>query len=130
MRFINKLKFDKDGLVPAIIQDHQTNEILMLGYMNEYTLIQTFLTSEVHFWSRSRKKVWLKGENSGHMQNVKEIWVDCDADTILIKVTQKGGACHKGYKSCFFRRVTKEGKLEIKSKKIFSPEEVYKKRKI
>ena len=123
--FLKKLKFNKNGIIPAIIQDFQTNEVLMLGYMNEHSLLKTILMEKVHFWSRSRKKLWLKGERSGHFQTVQEIYFDCDADALLIKVKQSGGACHKGYRSCFYRRCDKDGKTEIAGKKIFNPEKVY-----
>ena len=123
--FLKKLKFNKDGIIPAIIQDFQTNEVLMLGYMNEHSLLKTILMEKVHFWSRSRRKLWLKGERSGHFQTVMEICFDCDADALLIKVKQKGGACHKGYRSCFYRRFTKDRRVEITGKKIFNPEKVY-----
>ena len=113
------------GLVPAIVQDAETGEVLMLAYMNEEAWKKTLSTGRAHFFSRSRKKIWLKGETSGHIQEVKEILLDCDADTILLKVKQQGGAaCHTGYRSCFYRRI-KEGKVEIVSEKIFEPEEIY-----
>ncbi len=118
--------FDKkSGLVPVIAQDWQTGEVLMLAYMNEEAWQKTLETGKVHYFSRSRKKIWLKGESSGHVQLVKEIRLDCDLDTVLVKVEQLGGAaCHKGYRSCFFRRL-KDGKLEVVEEKIFDPEVVY-----
>lgn len=105
---IPELKFNKDGLIPAIIQDVRNNEVLMLGYMNRKSLQQTIETGRTCFWSRSRQEYWVKGETSGNIQTVKEILYDCDADTLLIKVEQVGsGACHTGNRTCFFRRIEK-----------------------
>lgn len=121
-----KPDFEKTGgLVPVIAQDWRTGEVLMLAYMNEEAWQRTLETGKVHYFSRSRNKIWLKGESSGHVQVVKEILLDCDLDTVLIKVEQKGGAaCHKGYRSCFYRRL-KDGSLEVVGEKIFDPEVVY-----
>ncbi len=117
-----ELKYDSDGLIPAIIQDYKTGEVLMMAYMNGKALEMTLETGFTHFWSRSRQKYWKKGETSGHLQEVREILVDCDADTLLIKVIQHGpGACHTGHRSCFYRNIRGE---EI-SEKAFSEEEVY-----
>lgn len=110
-------------LIPAIAQDAETGEVLMLAYMNKEALQKTMETGKAHYWSRSRKKLWLKGESSGHVQMVKEIRIDCDEDTILMKVEQEGGACHMGYRSCFYRDL--EGR--VIGEKIFEPDEVYKK---
>jgi len=116
-----------DGLIPAIAQDHATNEVLMLAYVNEEAWQQTLATGKAHYWSRSRNQLWLKGESSGHVQLVKEILVDCDQDTVIYRVEQLGGAaCHKGYHSCFFRRV-EGGSLVVKDTVVFDPAEVYKK---
>jgi len=113
------------GLVPVIAQDWQTGEVLMLAYMNKEAWQKTLETGKVHYFSRSRGKLWLKGESSGHVQIVKEIYLDCDEDTVLIKVEQLGGAaCHKGYRSCFYRRLEGD-KLVTVGKKIFDPEVVY-----
>ncbi len=102
--FIDDVKFDDKGLVPVIVQDINDNEILMLAYMNKDTLKQTIETGKATYWSRSRQKVWIKGETSGHFQIVKEMYYDCDVDTILIKIEQVGGiACHTGNRSCFYR---------------------------
>jgi phosphoribosyl-AMP cyclohydrolase len=121
------VKFDQNGLVPAIIQDSDTNEVLMLAHMNIEALARTMQTGKTHFWSRSRKKIWLKGETSGHYQTVCEVFFDCDADALLFKVHQKGGACHEGFKSCFFRKITgQDGGFEITGKKIFDPAVTYK----
>ncbi len=121
-----KPDFEKaGGLVPVIAQDWRTGEVLMLAYMNEEAWQRTLETGKVHYFSRSRKKIWLKGESSGHVQLVKDIFLDCDLDTVLIKVEQRGeAACHKGYRSCFYRRL-KDGSLEVVGEKIFDPEVVY-----
>ncbi|MFN4131949.1 MAG: phosphoribosyl-AMP cyclohydrolase [Caldimicrobium sp.] len=121
-----KLNFEKgSGLLPVIIQDVSTGRVLMLGYMNEEAFNKTLQTGKVHFYSRSRRKLWMKGESSGHVLLVKEIYVDCDEDTILIKVEPKGPVCHEGYMSCFFRKVSQNGDYEIIEKRLFEPEEVY-----
>ena len=97
--------FKKSELIPAIIQDYQTGEVLMLGYMNEESLRRTLETDRTWFFSRSRQKLWNKGETSGHFQNVREIYYDCDEDTLLIKAEQLGAACHTGNRSCFYRKL-------------------------
>ncbi len=127
MQEISNLKYDANGLIPAIIQDAKTNEVLMMAYMNEKSLRATIETGKTHFWSRSRQKYWMKGESSGHTQQVKEIYIDCDKDTLLIKVEQIGGACHEGYRSCFFRKLNDSGQWEIIGEKVFDPEQTYKK---
>ncbi len=115
------------GLVPAIIQDHLTGEVLMLGFMNEESWNLTLKEGTVVFYSRSRNKLWKKGETSGHVQIVKEIRVDCDDDTLLIRVEQVGGAaCHTGYRSCFFRKLDGND-LVADGNLVFNPEDVYKK---
>jgi phosphoribosyl-AMP cyclohydrolase len=114
-----------DGLVPAIAQDAQTGEVLMMAYMNAESYAETVASGRAVYFSRSRKKLWRKGEESGNVQMVKSIYVDCDLDTILMKVEQIGGAaCHEGYTSCFFRRVTPEG-FEVVGERVFDPKEVY-----
>ncbi len=123
------LRFDKgnNGLLPAIAQDHLTGQVLMLAYINEEAWQKTLATGKAHYWSRSRNQIWLKGESSGHVQLVKEIFVDCDADTVIYKVEQLGGAaCHKGYRSCFFRKV-EGGELVSNDTPVFDPGEVYRK---
>ncbi len=122
------LRFDKgEGLLPAIAQDYKTGDVLMLAYINEEAWQKTLATGKAHYWSRSRNKLWLKGESSHHEQLVKEILVDCDEDTVIFKVDQVGGAaCHKGFPSCFFRQVTGD-ELKIIAKPVFDPQEVYKK---
>ncbi|NOQ47473.1 MAG: phosphoribosyl-AMP cyclohydrolase [Desulfobulbaceae bacterium] len=122
-----KLDFAKsvDGLLPAIVQDAETGDVLMLAYINKESWCKTLETGKTHFWSRSRNKLWLKGESSGNVQLVKDIFVDCDQDTVVFKVEQLGGAaCHKGYRSCFFRRVT-DGELEVLGVPVFDPAKVY-----
>lgn len=110
-----------------IAQDHLTGEVLMLAYINQEAWEKTLSTGKAHYWSRSRNKLWLKGESSNHVQLVKEILVDCDEDTVVYRVEQLGGAaCHTGYRSCFFRRV-QDDELVIKDKPVFDPQEVYKK---
>lgn len=120
-----KFKFDEKGLLPVVIQDAKTKEVLMLAYMNKQALTATLKKGLVHFWSRSRKKLWLKGESSGHTQKLKGIHVDCDLDALVISVEQKGGACHTGYRSCFYRRLGKSGRLKVAGKKVFDPNKVY-----
>jgi phosphoribosyl-AMP cyclohydrolase len=105
---LKELKYDEKGLIPAIIQDINTGEVLMMAYMNENSLRMTLETGYTHFWSRSRQKYWKKGETSGNVQEVKEILVDCDNDTLLIKVIQHGsGACHTGNRTCFYRDINR-----------------------
>ncbi len=105
---IDKLKFDEKGLMPVIIQDATSHQVLMLAYMNRESLQKTLEGGKTCFWSRSRQKFWLKGESSGHFQIVKEIFYDCDADTLLILVEQKGVACHTGEMTCFHNKLQKE----------------------
>jgi phosphoribosyl-AMP cyclohydrolase len=120
------LKYDSNGLIPTIIQDAETGNVLMMAYMNEKSLRATLETGKTHFWSRSRQKYWMKGESSGHTQHVKEVYIDCDKDTLLIKVSQTGGACHEGYESCFFRKLDTSGNWQVVGKKVFNPDQVYK----
>lgn len=118
--------FDKgNGLVPAIAQDQATGEVLMLAYMNELAWEKTLETGQAHYYSRSRDLLWRKGGTSGHVQKVNSVRLDCDADTVLLLVEQVGGAaCHKGYRSCFYRQITDSG-IRYCSEKIFDPQEVY-----
>ncbi|MCJ7663634.1 MAG: phosphoribosyl-AMP cyclohydrolase [Desulfobacterales bacterium] len=119
------LKFDTlGGLVPVVVQDYTSGEVLMLAYMNCQAWEETLRTRQATYWSRSRNELWVKGETSGNLQEVKEIYVDCDEDTVLLKVIQKGGACHKGYRSCFYRRLDGD-KLKEVGKQVFDPKEVY-----
>jgi phosphoribosyl-AMP cyclohydrolase len=116
------------GLLPAIAQDDATGDVLMLAYMNAESYAETLATGRAVYYSRSRKKLWRKGEESGNVQLVHSIYLDCDRDTILLRVEQVGGAaCHEGYKSCFFRQVTPDG-LKVVGNRVFDPAEVYKKK--
>ncbi len=121
-----ELDFPKQGgLVTAVAQDADTGDVLMVAYMNEEAWRHTLATGKATYWSRSRSKLWVKGESSGNTQEVKEICVDCDDDTVLLKVVQHGGAaCHEGYRSCFFRKVSGE-ELEVVGERLFDPKEVY-----
>jgi phosphoribosyl-AMP cyclohydrolase len=123
-----KPDFSKHGdLLPVIVQSAGTDRVLMLAYMNELAWDKTLETGMAHYWSRSRQRLWLKGEESGHTQLVQAILLDCDLDTILLKVEQRGGAaCHTGYESCFFRRY-EDGELVVVEEPVFDPKEVYKK---
>ena len=123
---ISKLKFNEDGLVPAIVQDAKSGRVLMMAWMNAQSIDRTIATGTTHFWSRSRKTIWMKGETSGHKQTVKRISLDCDGDTLLIEVDQEGAACHEGYRSCFFRAY-ENGKIVEREKRIVDPEKIYKK---
>ena len=124
-----KLNFDKlDGLVPAVVQDHDTGEVLMVGFMNAEAWQTTLDTGKATFYSRTRNTLWTKGLTSGNIQLVKEIRIDCDDDTVLLKVEQIGkAACHTGHRSCFFKRVTKSHDTEIVGQPLFDPQEVYSK---
>ena len=129
MSFYDKLKFDSNGLIPAIIQEQGTGRVLMMAWMNRASLEKTVATGKTHFWSRSRQKFWMKGETSGHVQQVKDIAFDCDGDVLLIQVAQTGAACHEGYKSCFFRSIESGGKsFKITEPQLQKPEEIYKKK--
>ena len=120
------LKYDANGMIPAIVQDHRTGEVLMMAWMNRESLAKTVETGKTHFYSRSRGKLWLKGETSGHVQQVKSIATDCDKDTLLIKVEQAGAACHDGYYSCFYREHQPSGSdWKVIGRKVFEPEKVY-----
>lgn len=126
MKFFEKLKFTADGLIPAIIQEQSTGRVLMMAWMNEDSLKKTVETKKTWFWSRSRQKYWMKGESSGHTQDVKDIAFDCDGDTLLIQVEQEGAACHEGYKSCFFRSVQDGGEsVAVAEVQLVDPNEVY-----
>ncbi|AUB56785.1 phosphoribosyl-AMP cyclohydrolase [Methanobacterium subterraneum] len=115
-----------EKLVIAIAQDYKTEEVLMVAYMNRDAFEKTIETGKAHYWSTSRNQLWFKGESSGHVQEVKEIFTDCDQDALLLKVKQVGAACHQGYYSCFYREIQDNGqKLEIVKEKVFAPEKVY-----
>ena len=121
------IDFQKSGgLVPAIIQDERNGDVLMLGFMNSESFMETQRTGEVVFFSRSRNKLWKKGESSGHVLRVREVRVDCDADALLVSVEAIGpGVCHEGYRSCFFRKVEADGSDRIIAERTFAPEKVY-----
>ena len=126
-----EIDFQKgSGLVPAIIQDERNGDVLMLGFMNAESLAETQRTGEVVFFSRSRNKLWKKGESSGHVLRVREMCVDCDADALLVRVEAVGpGVCHEGYRSCFFRAIEADGDARIIADRTFTPEKVYGKEK-
>ncbi|HEY3347062.1 MAG TPA: phosphoribosyl-AMP cyclohydrolase, partial [Nitrospirota bacterium] len=121
---VTALKFDESGLIPAIVQDAETGDVLMMAFMNKLAVEKTLETGLCHYWSRSRGKFWLKGETSGHTQTVKSAFYDCDADCLLFKVDQKGGACHTGNRSCFYTKIEAEGISEV-GQKVFEVSDVY-----
>ena len=126
MSFYEQLKFNADGLIPAIVQEQSTGRVLMMAWMNRASLETTVATGRTHFWSRSRKKFWMKGETSGHTQTVRDIAFDCDGDTLLIQVDQIGAACHEGYKSCFFRSVRDAGNsVNVTEPQLQTPGQIY-----
>jgi len=124
-----ELDFSKgDGLLPAIAQDYKSGRVLMHAYINKASWKKTLETGEAHYWSRSRQELWHKGGTSGHIQKIKEIYADCDGDTVLFKVEQVGGAaCHTGRETCFHKRVDRNGEVTIVGEKIFDPDKIYKK---
>jgi phosphoribosyl-AMP cyclohydrolase len=126
MSFLDQLKFDAQGLIPAIVQEEKTGRVLMMAWMNRASLEQTLRTGKTHFWSRSRQKFWMKGESSGHIQLVKDVAFDCDGDTLLIQVEQTGAACHEGYQSCFYRSVQDAGEsVKVTESRLVEPEKIY-----
>jgi len=125
MAVAETLKYDGDGLIPAVIQDADTGEVLMVGYMNADAVARTVETGRVTYWSRSRQKYWVKGETSGHLQHVVEIRTDCDKDCLLVRVRQDGVACHDGYRSCFYRVARPDGELEVVEPRLIDPKSVY-----
>lgn len=124
MQWIDTLKYDSNGLIPAIIQDADSGEVLMIAYMNRESLQRTVATGLCTYWSRSRQKFWVKGETSGHVQRVQRILVDCDADAVLIQVEQVGVACHTGHRRCFFREAQGDELVEVEPV-IIEPEQIY-----
>jgi phosphoribosyl-AMP cyclohydrolase len=118
------LKYDGNGLIPAIVQDAENRQVLMMGFMNKEAVEQTLETRRVTYWSRSRQKFWVKGETSGHFQDVVDVRTDCDKDCLLILVRQEGVACHDGYRSCFYRRIDGE-ELRVVEKRLVDPDKVY-----
>ena len=126
MSFYDQLKFDAQGLIPAIIQEQKTGRVVMMAWMNRASLESTIATGKTHFWSRSRQKFWMKGEESGNTQTVRDIAFDCDGDCLLIQVEQNGPACHEGYQSCFFRSVAADGKsFKTTEAQLKTPAELY-----
>ena len=124
---VKALKYDASGLIPAVIVDQATKGVLMVAYMNEHALLDTIRTGKTHFWSRRRQKYWMKGEESGHTQEVRAVYTDCDMDTLVIEVVSNGAACHDGYFSCFYRRLNAQGQWDVIGQKVFDPKSVYKK---
>jgi phosphoribosyl-AMP cyclohydrolase len=124
MNFLDQLKFNADGLIPAIIQQQSSGRVLMMAWMNRASLEKTIETRRTWFWSRSRQKFWMKGESSGHVQTVKDLSFDCDGDTVLIQVEQTGTACHEGYQSCFFRSLDREG-WKVTEAQLETPDQLY-----
>lgn len=122
--FIDELRFNEQGLIPAVVCDHETGEVLMVAWMNEEAVRNTVETKKATYWSRSRQKMWVKGETSGNTQEVRWIRTDCDADVLMLGVVQKSGACHVGYRSCFYREL-QDGEWETFCEKCFDPDEVY-----
>jgi phosphoribosyl-AMP cyclohydrolase len=129
MSFWDNLKWTEDGLIPAIVQDAQTGRVLMMAWMNRASLEKTLETRKTWFWSRSRKKFWMKGESSGHTQSVKDVSFDCDGDVLLIQVEQVGAACHEGFRSCFFRSFDGiGGEFRESEARLQTPETIYRRK--
>jgi phosphoribosyl-AMP cyclohydrolase len=126
---IKGMKYDDQGLLTAVIVDAASKEVLMVAFMNAQALRETIRTGQTHFWSRSRRTLWTKGEESGHVQLVKAVYTDCDQDCVLIEVEQRGGACHEGYRSCFYRRLAESGEWQVVAEKVFDPQQVYRAKK-
>ncbi len=122
--YTDELQFNEQGLIPAVVCDHETNEVLMVAWMNEEAVRHTVETGNATYWSRSRQELWIKGGTSGNFQKVHWIRVDCDEDVLMLGVEQVGGACHLGYRSCFFRELH-DGEWEVIAEKVFDPDEVY-----
>lgn len=118
------VKFDDQGLIPAVVQDVETGQVLMVAYMNAESLGRTLQTGRMTYWSRSRRELWEKGATSGNFQAVKEVRLDCDGDALLFRVTQEGGACHTGYRSCFYRK-HQDGLWCVDGERVFDPDERY-----
>lgn len=126
--FLEKLRFNSEGLIPAILQEQGTGKVLMMAWMDRHSLLKTMETQQTYFWSRSRQKYWMKGETSGHIQRVKRISLDCDGDVLLVEVEQKGAACHEGYKSCFYRDITPKGKIKKNAQRLVQPKNMNEKK--
>lgn len=124
MKIVDELKYDSNGLIPAVVQEHGTGRVLMVAWMNKESLTKTLELGEMVYWSRSRKEIWHKGATSGHTQKVKSLQFDCDKDCLLAQVEQVGAACHDGYKSCFYRTITGEA-VQITEARLVDPAKVY-----
>jgi phosphoribosyl-AMP cyclohydrolase len=116
--FLDSLKYDRKGLVAAVVQDYENGDVLMVGWMDREAVRRTLTSGRTCFWSRSRQEYWVKGETSGNTQEVRAVYVDCDKDALLVKVEQKGPACHEGYRTCFFRQVDLEGSETVVGEKL------------
>jgi phosphoribosyl-AMP cyclohydrolase len=125
MRVPQEVKFGADGLIPAVVQDAQDGQVLMVGFMNRDALEKTLAEGKVCFWSRSRGKFWLKGESSGNFLLVKEVLVNCYVDSLLVKAEPVGPTCHNGYQSCYYRKIEEDGSLKVIAPQLFNPEDVY-----
>lgn len=125
MEILEAIRFNEQGLVPTIVQDAENGQVLMMAWMNAEAVRRTLETGRATFWSRSRQQFWVKGETSGHTQEVKAVHLDCDGDTLLVQVVQKGAACHEGYRSCFFRTVQPDGSLSTNQERLVDPAQVY-----
>lgn len=124
--FIDELKYNEQGLIPAIVQDDSDNAVLMMAWMDKEAVRRTLETGRATYWSRSRRKYWVKGETSGHTQIVRSVRIDCDADVLLVRVEQTGAACHEGYRSCFFRLISSDGNDAVSDQtRLVDPETVY-----
>jgi phosphoribosyl-AMP cyclohydrolase len=124
MKILDELKYDANGLIPAIVQEQSTGRVVMVAWMNKESLKRTLEIGETVFWSRSRKEFWHKGGTSGHTQKVKDVAFDCDKDALLIQVEQSGAACHEGYHSCFYRSIV-DGEVKVTEQRLVDPEKVY-----
>ena len=121
---LDQIEYDANDLVTVVVQDAGDGTVLMIAHANREALRRTLETGQAHYWSRSRRKLWRKGESSGHVQRVREFRIDCDADCVLLRVEQVGGACHEGYRSCFFR-LLRDGQFVVTAEKVFDPGKVY-----
>ncbi|MEO2240825.1 MAG: phosphoribosyl-AMP cyclohydrolase [Euryarchaeota archaeon] len=120
-----RFEINGEPLVVVVTQDAGSGKVLMTAFANEEAVYRTLVTGYAHYWSTSRGEIWKKGEDSGHVQRVREVRVDCDEDALLYRVEQKGGACHRGYETCFYRRVTRDGRLSVVEERVFDPDKVY-----
>ncbi len=120
-----RFEINGEPLVVVVTQDVESGKVLMTAFANEEAVYRTLVTGYAHYWSTSRGEIWKKGEDSGHVQRVREVRVDCDEDALLYRVEQEGGACHRGYETCFYRRVTRDGRLSVVEERVFDPDKVY-----